>query len=259
MTACTGSNVAFEPGLDLDAAQRRVQDRVNSALPTLPDSVKLAGVTVKRSSTKTRTPIDFAIYGPDVEDEKLRQLAKRLVDRLRESKKLGDIAAPDLTLVRRLWLDMDRTKALAAGVVVSDIYRALQAGLGGPETKDQGSFGRSSQLKVQVGDSQRKLAADIAKLKVRNAKGQMVPLSSFVTVRETMAPPVLDRFDLWPMVEITANPAPWRSSSSSPHAMREAGRGGLQGTAGAEGVPVGLAVGITPRESAHFRVTGFRP
>ncbi len=203
-------DVAFKPGVDLDAARTLIQSRVNLALPVLPDAVIHAGVTVKRSSTGTRAPIDFAVYGVrDRGEDELRQLAKRLVNRLKESKKLTDIGTtPDLAFVRQLYFDIDRAKARTAGVAVGDIFAALQAGLSGPDVRDLNHFGRSLQLKPPAGDGRPKQAADITKLKVRNRKGEMVPISSVVTVRETMVPPVLDRFDLWPMVEITAKPAP---------------------------------------------------
>src|SRR5581483_1390688 len=68
-------------------------------------------------------------------------------------------------------------------------------------------FGRTVQVAVQV-EAARKQAEDLAKLKVRNAKGQMVPLGALAVVRELTAPAVVHRLDGRPAVQLTANPAP---------------------------------------------------
>ena len=66
-------------------------------------------------------------------------------------------------------------------------------------------FGRSWRLDLGYDAGFRDLAGDLRRLKIRNSRGQMIPLGAFATVRETDEPGTLDFLDGQPMVEITAN------------------------------------------------------
>ncbi len=188
-------HVILRRGADLELARSLVENRVNLALPVLPDEVKKSGVTVRKQSADTAEKpsppaIDFFVYGP--EQAKVRQWAEKLIARLRESKMLAHLqATPDLALHPSLFFDVDHAKASAMGVSVKDILDRIKAYMDAP-----GSAGNRS-----------KAAAEVGKLKVRNANGEMTPLSPFVTVREKRIPAALERLDLAAVVEISANPA----------------------------------------------------
>ena len=92
-------------------------------------------------------------------------------------------------------------------MTVSEISEAVEVGLGGLSVGDAFAFGRSWQVTVESGPHSGTAAEDIRRLKVRNSSGKMIPLSKLVTVRETKAPAVIERLDMYPLVEITANPA----------------------------------------------------
>ena len=70
---------------------------------------------------------------------------------------------------------------------------------------DFNTFGRSVSVRVEAtsGDT----ASDLKSLKVRNVKGDMVPLSALIAVRDIEGPLSLDFLDSLPMVQVTANPA----------------------------------------------------
>ena len=90
---------------------------------------------------------------------------------------------------------------------LNDISNTLQVYMGSAYVNSFNRFGRTWQVTVQDDGGGRKRAADIKRLQVRSDKGKMVPLGSFVTVRDMTAPRVIDRLDFEPMVEVTANPA----------------------------------------------------
>jgi multidrug efflux system membrane fusion protein len=151
-------------------------------------------------------PIDLALYGP--ENERLREWAAQLDVRLRGSKKFTDISVnPDSVLRPHQFVEIDRTKQQSLDVTLHDIATTLQVYMGSYHINDFHRFGRTWRVEVRgaagAGDQQK----DIAKLKIRNARGQMVPLGALVAVRQTEGPAALNFLDLWPMVEITANPA----------------------------------------------------
>jgi multidrug efflux pump subunit AcrB len=151
-------------------------------------------------------PIDLAVRGP--EWERVREFAKELTEQLSKDKKLTDVwANPDSTPCLQRTVDIDRTIAASRGVSLDDILATLRIQGGPVYVNDFVRFGRSWRVQVQAGSGSGDWANDLRKLKVRNSRGQMIPLTTLVTLRETEGPAALDFLDFWPMVEITANPA----------------------------------------------------
>src|SRR5438105_11661343 len=106
--------VTFRPGVDLNFAQVLVQNRINLAMPLLPDVVKQAGVT-----TRKRNPdilLVIAIYSPNGRYDQLylRNFATiKVKDELARVEGVGDVyqfGQQDYCM--RLWIDPDRLAAL---------------------------------------------------------------------------------------------------------------------------------------------------
>jgi multidrug efflux pump subunit AcrB len=151
-------------------------------------------------------PVDLAVWGPDI--NRVRDWAKRLTDRLGRSGELTDLwmnhdSAPCL----RQTLEVNREAALARGIPLSEIAGMVWMLEGVKHVTDFVQFGRTWKVEARAAPGSGQ-GVDIEKLKIRNARGQMVPLSAFARLHETEAPTALDFLDLWPMVEITANPKP---------------------------------------------------
>jgi HAE1 family hydrophobic/amphiphilic exporter-1 len=123
--------------------------------------------------------------------------------------------------VPQLYADVDRDKALKEGVAVNEIYAALQTFLGGSYVNDFSRFGRQWRVFVQAEPSFRTSPDGVSRLYVRNTKGDMVPLSSFVKVRATSGPEYTVRFNLFRAVEIQGQPAEGYSSGQALDALEE--------------------------------------
>ena len=113
-------------------------------------------------------------------------------------------------------VEVDRDAAATRGVSMKDIVDTLRV-YQGSHVNDVIRFGRTWAVQVQAGAASGDGPKDMQKLKVRNARGQMVPLGAFVKVSEAESPLALDFLDLWPMVELTANPG----SGMSPAQARQ--------------------------------------
>jgi multidrug efflux pump subunit AcrB len=147
-------------------------------------------------------PIDMAVCGDEAGN--LKKLTLRLASRLRESKKLTDVwCDSEREPSPQLCGDVDRAGALRHGVTPSAVADVLAA-LGETRSGDTNSIGRSWQLKIALDE---KPEPDLAKLMVRSRSGNLVPLSLVATLRAATAPAIVDRFNLRPMVEVSANPA----------------------------------------------------
>ncbi len=77
-----------------------------------------------------------------------------------------------------IWLDIDREKAQALGLAISDVFNALQTTLGGYYVNDFNLFGRTWQVNIQGDAIDRSDPAAIYKIYIRNNRGEMVPLRS---------------------------------------------------------------------------------
>ncbi len=120
-----------------------------------------------------------------------------------------------------LYLDIDRDKAQALGVNIADIFSALQATLGGSYVNDFNRYGRTWQVNIQGEARDRRDISSIWQIYVRNASGQMVPMSSLAALRTVQGPQVLTRFNNYRSVTINGSGAPGVSSGAALAAMAD--------------------------------------
>jgi multidrug efflux pump len=108
--------------------------------------------------------------------------------------------------VPQLYADVDRVKAKRQGVAVTDIFETMQIYLGSLYVNDFNRFGRTYQVVAQAEAEARSQADDIARLKTRNAQGQMVPLGSMMTVQDSYGPDRVLRYNAYPSADINSGP-----------------------------------------------------
>ena len=101
------------------------------------------------------------------------------------------------TSTPQLYLDIDRTKAQMLGINVSDVFGALQTYLGSTYVNDFNLLGRTFRVTAQADAAYRLDTKDVLKIRVRNSRGDTVPLGSFTTVRDIVGP--LSRAALQPL------------------------------------------------------------
>lgn len=123
--------------------------------------------------------------------------------------------------VPQLDVDIDRDKAKAQGVAISDIFDTMQVYLGSLYVNDFNQFGRNYQVNVQAQDSFRQEPEQIAQLKVRNSNGDMIPLGSFVNVSYAAGPDRVMHYNGYTTAEINGAPAPGFSSGEAQAAIEK--------------------------------------
>lgn len=115
----------------------------------------------------------------------------------------------------QIYLDINRTQAKASGVALNDLFITLQTYLGSSYVNDFTRFGRNWQVIAQADAGFRQKVSDIGRLKVRNASGGMVPVSSLVRVVDTAGPSIVNHYNLYPSAEINGNTSPGTSSGQA--------------------------------------------
>jgi hydrophobe/amphiphile efflux-1 (HAE1) family protein len=123
-----------------------------------------------------------------------------------------------------LFLDIDRDKAQALGVRISDIFTALQATLGGYYVNDFNLGGRTYQVNLQAEAADRDDIDDIWRIQIRNRDGEMVPLRAFAEVRVVLGPQTLQRYNNLRSISINGSPRPGVSSGDALAAMEQLAR-----------------------------------
>src|SRR5262249_9401211 len=156
-----------------------------------------------------------------------------------------------------IYLDIDRAKAQALGLGISDVFTALQATLGGIYVNNFNLFGRTWQVNVQGEAANRGDIPDIWQIYVRNSIGEMVPIRSIASLRIVTGPQVITRYNNYRSVTINGGPAAGVSAGTAIAAMEELSKSTLpagytfewtgtayqeQAAAGQTGIILGLAV-----------------
>ena len=121
--------------------------------------------------------------------------------------------------VPQLEADVDREKTKTQGVPLQSVFDAMQINLGSIYVNDFNRFGRTYKVVAQADAQFRDEATDITRLKVRNDRGQMVPLGTLVEVRESYGPDRASRYNGYPAAEILGAAAPGFSSGQAEAAM----------------------------------------
>ncbi|OLO04960.1 efflux RND transporter permease subunit [Salinicola socius] len=119
--------------------------------------------------------------------------------------------------VPQLDAEVDRLKAKTQGVAVSDLFDTLQTYLGSTYVNDFNTFGRTWQVIAQADAPYRDSVEDIARLRTRNAQGEMVPIGSMIDIHQSFGPDPVLRFNGYPAADLAGEADP--RVLSSPQAM----------------------------------------
>ena len=117
--------------------------------------------------------------------------------------------------VPQVFLDVDRAKAESMHVPLDSVWDTLSVYLGSLYVNDFTIFGRPYHVTAQADAPFRAKPDDVKNLKTRNSKGEMVPLSTLVKVRDINAPVLVGHYNLFPTAEILGNTAPGVSSGDA--------------------------------------------
>ena len=123
--------------------------------------------------------------------------------------------------VPQLFLEVDRTKTQTLGVSLDTVFNALQAYLGSMYVNDFNLFGRVYRVMIQADQKYRSRIEDIDRIEVRNRDGAMIPLSTLVSVRDTVGPQTIFHYNLYPSATITGEAAAGHSSGEAITAMEK--------------------------------------
>jgi hydrophobic/amphiphilic exporter-1 (mainly G- bacteria), HAE1 family len=151
-------------------------------------------------------------------------LAKNLNTFLQAARKRPEIGSLNTTFlpsVPQKFMEVDRDKVLKQGVVLTDVYRTIQAFMGGFFINYFNRFGRQWQVYIEAEGQSRANAENLGQFYVLNNKGENVPLSALTTIKSRVGPEFTLRFNEYRSAQINGSAAPGYSADQATAALEE--------------------------------------
>jgi HAE1 family hydrophobic/amphiphilic exporter-1 len=139
----------------------------------------------------------------------------------RKRPEIGSISTTFLPSVPQKFVDVDREKVLKQGVAVSDVYKTIQAFMGGQFINYFNDFGRTWQVYVEAEAPYRSNLENVGQFYVRNSRGEMAPLSALVNFESRFGPEFTMRYNEYRSTQINGSAAPGYSSDQATAALED--------------------------------------
>jgi multidrug efflux pump len=157
------------------------------------------------------------------------QAVQAFLTAARQRSELAGLSTTFRPATQQLFVDLDRSKAEVLGVPVSDAFQTMQSFFGSSIAGQFSQFSRVWWVVLQADAQYRVDPNDFNKVYVRSHSGSMVPLSALIQTRYVAAPKLMERFNGFPAVKITGNPAAGFSSGQALATMEAVARETLPG------------------------------
>jgi HAE1 family hydrophobic/amphiphilic exporter-1 len=201
---------------------QQIVQSVNRQLGQLPDGFALSFAPPAIPGVGTSGGFTFVLE--DTAGKDVEFLSTNLQKFMAAAGKRPEIAGMLTTFlpsVPQQFLDVDREKVLKQGVPLGDVYRTIQAYMGGVFVNYFNRFGRQWQVYVEAEGEYRKNTEDLGQFYVRNAANNMVPLSALTKFEARPGPEFTMRYNLHRSAQIIGSAAPGYSSAQAMKALEE--------------------------------------
>ncbi|WP_419777833.1 efflux RND transporter permease subunit [Malaciobacter marinus] len=166
----------------------------------------------------------FEMYVQDRSGGKIENLSKYVNEIVSKANKREELQGVRTSLnpnIPQYRILVDIKKAKAKGVRVDEIYNTLSATFGSYYVNDFNLYGRTYKVNLQAKGEYRKGVEDLKFVLVRSKDGQLVPISSLVTVKPIVGADIVERFNLFQAAKVSGQPAFGFSSGDALNAIEE--------------------------------------
>ena len=199
-----------------------IKARLNRELSQLPEGIAFDFSPPAIPGVGTSGGFTFVLEdraGKDVEF-----LTSNLNAFLAAARKRPEIASLNTTFlgsVPQQFIDVDRDKVIKQGVAIADVYRTIQAFMGGLFINYFNRFGRQWQVYIEAEGEYRTNAENVGQFYVKNRGGTMVPLSALTRFEPRPGPEFTMRYNLFRCAQINGSAAPGYSSNQATAALEQ--------------------------------------
>src|SRR5712675_810650 len=201
---------------------QEIKTRLNQQLNRLPGGIAFSFSPPAIPGVGTSGGFQFVLEdraGRDVQF--LADNLDKFLAAARKRPEIGMISTTFLPHVPQRFVDVDRDKVLKQGVALSDVYRTIQAYMGGLFINYFNDFGRQWQVYVEAEADYTANADNLGQFFVRNSQGDMVPLSALAKFTPREGPEFAMRYNEYRSAQINGSAAPGYSSDQATAALED--------------------------------------
>lgn len=178
--------------------------------PSLPGFGSVSGFSMMIQARGESTP------------EQLSAKAQEFIAAAQKKPAIGRISTTFQTATPNYQLTVDREKVEKLGIPLNEVFAAMQSFLGGTQINEFSRFGRNYKVTMQADADYRRDISTLSKIFLRSKTGEIIPLDTVVTAKQSAGPRFLQRYNLYSTAEITGAPKPGFSSGEAIAALEQA-------------------------------------
>ncbi|WP_435016750.1 efflux RND transporter permease subunit [Tundrisphaera sp. TA3] len=152
---------------------------------------------------------------------------ENVLDLAKKDKRLANMASTFRANVPQYFVDVNRAECMTKEVPLKDLFDTLRIYLGSLYVNDFNKFGRTWQVVVQADPQFRNAIENVKRLKVRNARGTMVPVGTLADFQQINGPLMIPRYNMYPAAPLNGAAAPGTSTGDAIAIMEKLGRENL--------------------------------
>ncbi|MBS1302573.1 efflux RND transporter permease subunit [Loktanella sp. SALINAS62] len=177
--------------------------------PAIPGAGSVGGFSFEILATQGQDPTEVA------------QVARSFVNAANQRPEITGARTSFSAGTPRIFVDVDRDRAQALGLTVADIYDTLGQTLGAGFVNQFVYQGRVYQVRIQADAPFRSEPADILDIRVQNAAGESVPISTVADLETRFGPYILPRFNLFTAASVSGSPAQGYATGEALQALED--------------------------------------
>lgn len=206
----------------IDQEYQVIKAKLNLKLLTLPQGTVFAFSPPAIAGVGTSGGFQFVLEDRAGKDpEFLVSNLNKFLEAARKRPEIGMVTTTYIPTTPQKFVYVDKEKVLKQGVQLSDVYDALQTFMGGLFVNYYNDFGRAWQVRVEAEAPYRSSLDNVGQFYVRNAKGEMVPLSALTRFESRYGPEFKMRFNLYSAAQVIGSAAPGYSSEQATAALED--------------------------------------
>ena len=206
----------------IDEEYQVIKAKLNLKILTLPQGTVFAFSPPAIAGVGTSGGFQFVLEDRAGKDpEFLVNNLNKFLEAARKRPEIGMVTTTYIPTTPQKFVYVDKEKVLKQGVQLSDVYDALQTFMGGLFVNYYNDFGRAWQVRVEAEAPYRSSLDNVGQFYVRNAKGEMVPLSALTRFESRYGPEFKMRFNLYSAAQVIGSAAPGYSSEQATAALED--------------------------------------
>lgn len=202
-----------------------ILEKLTVQMKKIPDAVVVAANPPAIQGLGTTGGFEYWIVNEsDATNEQMEEVIAKFMQEAKNHPEVTGLTTAFQANSMQINAEVNRVQTRSYKVPVGDVYTTMQTFLGSYYVNNFNKFGRVFQVTLQAEPEFRSTLEDIGNIYVRSEEGQMIPLRSMVTFKNSNGSNLVSRFNGFPAAKITGNAAAGYSSGQALNALEAIGK-----------------------------------